>query len=68
MTLAHLREAIDAFALIVEESGRAEGRRTDVVVIFPNDRAVIRRHLHGHEHDDEWLVGRHYFSARSTRS
>ncbi len=44
------------------------GRRSDVVGIYPNDRALIR--LAGMlliEQNDEWLVQRHYLSDHSIR-
>ena len=45
---------------------REIGRRTDVVGIFPDDRALLRlATCVVIEQNDEWLVGRRYFSARS---
>ncbi len=50
----------------LERVNREIGRRTNVVGIFPNDRALIRRAASVViEQNDEWLVGRRYLSAHS---
>jgi putative transposase len=53
----------------LERVNREIGRRTDVVGIFPNDRALIRLAASVViEQNDEWLVGRRYLSAHSMES
>jgi putative transposase len=50
----------------LERVNREIGRRTDVVGIFPNDRALLRlAAMIVIEQNDEWLVGKRYLAAHS---
>jgi len=50
----------------LERFNREIGRRTDVVGIFPDDASLLRLvTMLAIEQNDEWLVGRRYFSAHS---
>ena len=50
----------------LDRLNREIGRRTNVVGTFPNDRALVRlATCVVIEQNDEWLVGRRYFSAAS---
>jgi transposase-like protein len=50
----------------LERVNREIGRGSDVVGIFPNDRALVRLSTCvAIEQNDEWLVGRRYLSVGS---
>ena len=50
----------------LERFNREIGRRTDVVGIFPDDKALIRLAASVViEQNDEWLIGRRYLSNHS---
>jgi transposase-like protein len=53
----------------LERVNREIGRRTDVVGIFPNNRALIRLAASVViEQNDEWLVGHRYLSNHSLQA
>jgi putative transposase len=53
----------------LERVNREIGRRTDVVGIFPNDKALIRLAASVViEQNDEWLVGHRYLSNHSLQA
>jgi transposase-like protein len=53
----------------LERVNREIGRRTDVVGVFPNDKALLRLAASVViEQNDEWLVGRRYLSLDSLAS
>jgi transposase-like protein len=53
----------------LERVNREIGRRTDVVGIFPNDRALLRLAASVViEQNDEWLVGKRYLSNHTLQA